>query len=70
MAARLVDGQPGRKLTLAGGLTAETVAAALAAVRPWGVDVGVGVESSPGRFDPAKVKEFLAAVERAESGSG
>jgi len=70
MAARLVDAQPGRKLTLAGGLTSATVAEALAAVRPWGLDVGVGVEAAPGRLDPEKVKEFLAAVERAESGSG
>jgi phosphoribosylanthranilate isomerase len=69
MAARLVDGQPGRKLTLAGGLTAETVAEAMAAVRPWGLDVGVGVEAAPGRLDPAKVKEFFERVEKAESGS-
>jgi phosphoribosylanthranilate isomerase len=70
MAARIVDSQPGRKLTLAGGLTAETVAEALAAVRPWGLDVGAGVESSPGTLDPAKVAAFLATVERLESGSG
>jgi phosphoribosylanthranilate isomerase len=70
MAARIVDLQPGRKLTLAGGLTAENVAEALAAVRPWGVDVGAGVEASPGTLDPAKVAAFLAAVEHLESGSG
>ncbi|MCI4327230.1 MAG: hypothetical protein L3K16_06325 [Thermoplasmata archaeon] len=70
MAARVVDSQPGRKLTLAGGLTPESVAEAIAAVRPWGVDVGAGVESTPGHLDPAKVAAFLAAIEGTESGSG
>lgn len=68
MCARIVDAQPGRKLTLAGGLTSENVAEALAAVRPWGVDVTLGVEGSPGRSDPAKVAAFLAALQRVESG--
>jgi phosphoribosylanthranilate isomerase len=36
------------------------VAEAIAALRPWGVDVASGVEASPGRKDPAKVREFVA----------
>jgi len=51
---------------LAGGLTPENVAAGIAAVRPWGVDVASGVEAAPGVKDPAKLEAFFAAVRPAE----
>jgi len=50
------------KIILAGGLTPENVAEAIKAVRPWAVDVASGVESSPGKKDPSKLRNFFKAV--------
>jgi phosphoribosylanthranilate isomerase len=52
-------------LVLAGGLDAENVGAAIAAVHPDAVDVSSGVEAAPGRKDPAKVRAFIEAVRKA-----
>ncbi|MGB9407531.1 MAG: phosphoribosylanthranilate isomerase [Terracidiphilus sp.] len=54
-----------KQLIAAGGLNPANVAAAIAALRPWGVDVVTGVEASPGRKDPAKVREFVARARMA-----
>jgi len=53
-------GVPADRLILAGGLTPDTVAEAIQAVRPAAVDVASGVERAPGIKDPEKVKRFIA----------
>lgn len=50
------------RLVLAGGLTPDNVAEAIAALRPYAVDVASGVETQPGRKDPTAVRRFVAAV--------
>ena len=53
------------QLILAGGLRADNVAAAIASVRPSGVDVSSGVEQQPGRKSPALIAAFVAAARSA-----
>jgi phosphoribosylanthranilate isomerase len=50
------------EVVLAGGLTSGNVAAAIAAVRPFGVDVSSGVELRPGVKDPEKIAVFVRTV--------
>jgi phosphoribosylanthranilate isomerase len=52
----------GHPMVLAGGLTPETVAQALALVRPEVVDVSSGVERQPGIKDPNRLARFSEAV--------
>jgi phosphoribosylanthranilate isomerase len=51
-----------RRWILSGGLVPETVAAKIAALAPWGVDVSSGVERAPGIKDQNRIAAFVAAV--------
>jgi len=64
----LAEGAPGgKRLLLAGGLTPDNVGEAIEQVRPWGVDVSTGVETTPGsgRKDPRKLRRFVEAAKAA-----
>ncbi len=52
----------GVQLVLAGGLTADNVAQAIALLRPDVVDVSSGVERAPGIKDPERMRAFAHAV--------
>ena len=57
----------GRPILLAGGLTPDNAAEAIAKVAPFGLDVSSSVEAAPGQKDSAKVAAFIAS---AKGGSG
>jgi phosphoribosylanthranilate isomerase len=56
---------PHLRLVAAGGLAPENVKQAIQILRPWGVDVVSGVESAPGKKDPARVLAFIRSAQEA-----
>lgn len=56
-----------KPLILAGGLNPENVGEAIRALRPYGVDVSSGVESSRGVKDEGLIRAFCRAVQRADA---
>ncbi len=63
-----------RPLLLAGGLTPDNVAAAVARVRPCGVDAHTGLEDAAGNKDPDRIRAFVrrakAALRKEEGRAG
>jgi phosphoribosylanthranilate isomerase len=51
-----------RRTILAGGLNAANIKLAVRSVRPYGVDISSGVESSPGVKDPNRLRTFFEAL--------
>ena len=63
---RLVPRTCERPLILAGGLDSTNVARAIRELRPYAVDVSGGIEQAKGVKDPAKMRAFVAEVNRVE----
>lgn len=61
-AARLGERRP---IVLAGGLSPENIADAVATVRPYGVDVSSGVEDAPGIKNAVRIEALFEAIRRA-----
>jgi len=64
---KLIPEDLGKPLILAGGLTAQNVAAAICQVRPYAVDVSGGVEASKGIKDEIKIASFMREVDQLRS---
>ena len=60
--SRAVAAMKERRSFVAGGLTPSNVGELIATISPFAVDVSSGVEASPGRKDPDKLRAFFEAV--------
>lgn len=57
------------RVVLSGGLSVQNATEAVLQVRPYAVDISSGVEQSKGIKDPAKIRDFIAAVRKADAAS-
>jgi phosphoribosylanthranilate isomerase len=56
----------GRPIILAGGISPENIAEALAVARPNAIDLSSSIEISPGKKDPERMRRLFAAINAAE----
>jgi phosphoribosylanthranilate isomerase len=56
----------GRRIIVSGGLTSDNVYSTIKEIKPYGVDVSSGIESSPGKKNVELMEEFIKEVRRAE----
>lgn len=56
----------GRRIIIAGGLNPDNVYDIIKEIRPYGVDVSSGIESSPGKKNIELMEEFMREVRRTE----
>jgi phosphoribosylanthranilate isomerase len=66
----VVPADVGRRLIMSGGLDAGNVGAAIASVRPFGVDTSSGIQGrNPREKDVGRMEQFMEAVRRADDTS-
>jgi len=58
------------QIFLAGGISAENADEAISVVKPYAIDVCSGVETAPGKKDPAKIVALMRAVNGSHRNSG
>jgi phosphoribosylanthranilate isomerase len=58
------------QVVLSGGVSVQNATEAVLQVRPYAVDISSGVEQSKGIKDPAKIRDFIAAVRKADASPG
>ena len=63
-------GRQAARMFLAGGLSAENVGHAIAAVHPYAVDACSSLETSPGKKSAARMKDFVTAVRSSSAAVG